>query len=257
MPDKQNDDDKVDDKVEDPIETNIKNDVDSGSQEVHSEYDIGENGLPEKWKNIPFDAMRAEGWHPRIKNKGGRQYLTMRKNWVDTDRKQRYLERGMGPFSEERYKLLQELLLDEYIPEDGEPRQEEIEEAVEEVKEDYEVPQEGPKKPPKPKEEGSPNSPKMIISDVDESTRPKRFPQPPAWTVKGTRILQSAVSRHINIPDRFYYDTDLLEFYEYFHNKGYSGTIVDWIHECVRNYMIEHHHKVGVIIEKGMMIQNG
>lgn len=182
-----------------------------------------ENVFPEQWKNIPFEDLKMEGWRPRIKKKGDKTYLTMRRTWLNSDHKIKNIERGMGVFSEQRWKLLQDLLLDQ-VP------------LEEETDNSEDVPTQ---------KLGS----HIKISTIESA---RKLTQPPGWTGRGTKILQSAVAQHINIPNKFYYDTDILEFYEYFKNRGYKGNIVDWMHECVRNYLIEHHYKVGVIFEKGI-----
>src|SRR4030042_2655312 len=161
--------------------------------------------LPEKWKNMPFEDLKMEGWRHRIKNKGDKTYLTIRRNWLDADGKNKSLERGMGPFSEERYSLLQALLLDEASPEAAEGSQEDQE-----------------------NEDDSPPTEDSRIK-VSEISSDRTIPQPPGYRGKGTKILTSGVAKHINIPDKFYYDTDILEFYEYFRDKGYKLSIVDFM----------------------------
>lgn len=190
---------------------------------------VADDEFPEEWRTMPFADLKMEGWRPRIKKKtqGGKRYLTIRRTWLKPDGKMKSLERGMGVFEEKRWKLLQDLLFDGASPNDESDEREDVPSLEE--------------------------RPSIKISELESS---RKLTQPPGYTGKGTRILQSAVSRHLNIPERFYYDTDLLEFFEYFHDKGYEGNIVEWIHECVRNYLIEHHYKVGVIIEKGI-ISNG
>jgi hypothetical protein len=198
-----------------------------------------EEGLPEKWKDIPFEELQLEGWRPRIKNKQGKQYLTIRRAWRDGHQRTKSLERSLGLFSEKNYRLLQKLLQN---PVEFEESDEEEDDNKLSSSENSGVPESDVPESDIPESQ----NPRIKIEDLE----PRRPGQPPAYLVKGTKILQSGVGRHISIPDKFYYDTDMLEFFEYFHDRGYRGSIVDFMHDCVRNYLIEKHYKVGVIIER-------
>lgn len=53
--------------------------------------------LPEDWRDFDFPTLFASGWKPRIKKKGGKQYITLRNN---------NQERSLGPFDSQRWNLL-------------------------------------------------------------------------------------------------------------------------------------------------------
>ncbi len=190
-------------------------------------------GIPKEWRDVPFDDLREEGWKPRKrKKKNGKEYMTLRLSWTGQDGKTQNKERGFGVYDADKYALLLELMNPENEGDE----------------EDF------------PRDGVSPHDPEGVPkNDEDEygtmeasGITPDRLPDARRYAIRGARILQSGVGRHISIPDKFYFDTDILEFYEYFKSKGFSGTIVEWMHECVRNYLMMRHYKVGVIFERGV-----
>ena len=204
---------------------NVENISDSSEDsDAESSEDQETFAMPERWQTIDWETLRLEGWRPRVKkNTDGREYVTMRLEWSDEDGRRRSKERSFGSYDEAKYKMLENLLsLEPYV------RGSRI------IK------------------SGSNES---IEAEESSESKPIQMPEgprlPPRYVIREARILRSPVGRSINIPNQFFYGTDILELFEHFKNKGYVGDIVDWMHECVRNYLIEHHYRVGVILERG------
>ena len=194
--------------------------VSSGDLDAENSEDQETFTMPETWQNIDWETLRAEGWRPRIKkNTNGGKYMTIRLDWTDEAGKRRNKEKSFGLYDPDEYKMLENL----FSHDESRIITSDSEEPIE-TKESSES--------------------KLI-------QMPEGYRLPPRYVIRGARILRSPVGKNINIPNQFFYDTDILELFEYFKNKGYIGNIVDWIHECVRNYLIEHHYRVGVILERG------
>ena len=41
-------------------------------------------------------------------------------------------------------------------------------------------------------------------------------------------------------------DKDILTYYEYFKEKGYKGTVEEWLKECTRKHLAEHSPKLAI-----------
>lgn len=209
------------------VSTKIKDIEDTSDSSEDSDAESLEDqetfAMPETWQSIDWETLRAEGWKPRIKRNPDKDYLTARLTWTEDDGSHHSKERSFGPYNEKKHEMLKKILS---------------------------------LNPSTTVSSKSPSDSKDSIEAEESSeSKPIQMPEGPTlpsrYIIREARILRSPVGKSINIPNQFYYDTDLLEFFEYFKNKGYPGNIVDWIHECVRNYLILRHYKVGVIFERG------
>ena len=206
-------------KIKDIEDTSVSNeDLNAESSEDQETF-----VMPETWQTVDWETLRAEGWRPHLKRTNGREYVTIRVTWTEDDGSHHSKERSFGPYDPKKYEMLKNILSPDLAPKDFTKNRTDNEEPIE-------------------AEESSESKP---IQMPEGRTLPSRY------MIKEARILRSPVGKSISIPNQFYYDTDILEFFEYFKNKGYIGNIVDWIHECVRNYLILRHYKVGVIFERG------
>lgn len=188
--------------------------------------------IPKEWRNVPFDDLREEGWKPRrLLRRDGREYMSLRVSWTGEDGKTQSRDRAFGRYDPDKYAILLELMNPE----------------IERNEEDFSTDD-----APTNDSEQSPKKEQYDHGTIEASEiAPDRLPNAQRYAIRSAKILQSGVGKNISIPDKFYYDTDILEFYEYFKSRWrFSGTIVEWMHECTRNYLIEHHWKVGVIFER-------
>jgi hypothetical protein len=64
--------------------------------------------LPEEWKDINFPDLFSRGWRPRVKTKGSKQYITLRYTRTE-EGKRKEQEKSLGPFSVEKWELVQKL----------------------------------------------------------------------------------------------------------------------------------------------------
>jgi len=64
------------------------------SQEAES------SGIPEEWKKISIQDFVDQGFRPRVKKVGGVEYISLRRGKH---------EKGLGPFTEDRWNLLMEM----------------------------------------------------------------------------------------------------------------------------------------------------
>jgi hypothetical protein len=84
-------------------------DVDD-SEELPNEDLPNETPSPEDWyelTSLPIRQMVTDGWIPRVRNlRNGKQVITLRLVERDDDGKRRDKERGLGPYSDERWAKL-------------------------------------------------------------------------------------------------------------------------------------------------------
>lgn len=210
--------------VPEKIENVGKTSGSSGDLDAESSADQETFDMPEEWQTVDWETFRTEGWRPRIKNNNGRQYMTVRLEWTEDDGSHHSKERSFGSYDPKKYEMLTNILMRDHPINTSQITTSDSKETIE-------------------AEESSESKP---IQMPEEPTLPSRY------RIREARILRSPVGKSISIPNQFYYDTDVLELFEHFKNKGYPGNIVDWMHECVRNYLIEHHYRVGVILERGI-----
>jgi len=145
--------------------------------------------IPEEWRSIPIQDYFAKGFKPRIKRKGGREYITLRRG----DR-----EKSLGPYSEERWELIMSMyphrMYEEY-------RQRMEAETAKEYSE----------KVPPPSRKRSPVSKLLSVT----------LSKPPPLSTKIT------------------VDTRTLLYYQWAVERGYDGTLGDFLNECVYAYFQE------------------
>jgi len=194
----------------------------------------------ESLKNYPFEQLQKEGWKPRIKKSGKKQYILLQGRIKDKDDKWHVTDRSLGPYSPEKW-----VYVSKFFPE--KPPDEEILGRNEQLGNDEVL--------GNPEGLGSDEAEDrklgnegIIDDDMPLGRTVEREVQLPKD--KATKLFTTVVTRHSAIPASISYGSDIVVYFEFFQANGYVGNINDWMHEAVRNYLAEHYCKMHMNIGK-------